>query len=216
MRAARAAGRQECHAGSPPGQASRKVLADDRRLLSDYRARPANLLDPDLAPGIAEEGAPKGNSRRPVDERATLAMTPELSEVSLAVGQCRRASLARRGIMISGPYRTTVTTIALVALLLAVFVSKGASQPPTVPQPPLVIEGRVLWVDFGSQAMVVAPDNAPAITVDLRRIRQSDYHGFRGNEYVRIVGFILRPNPRIQAFELDLVTPWYPRAPQSP
>jgi hypothetical protein len=36
---------------------------------------------------------------------------------------------------------------------------------------------------------------------------------FRGNEYVRVVGFILRPSRRIQAFELYLVTPWFPTEP---
>jgi len=112
--------------------------------------------------------------------------------------------------------RATVTSIGIVGVLLVILVSRVASQPPTVPQQALVIEGRVLWVDFGAQAMVVAPDNAPAVKVDLRRIRQSDYHGFRGNEYVRVVGFILRPNPGIQAFELYLVTPWYPTEPQRP
>ena len=116
----------------------------------------------------------------------------------------------------SDAYRSGETAIAIVALLLVISVSEVGAQPPTVPQQPLVIEGRVLWVDFGSQAMVVAPDNAPAVAVDLRRIRQGDYHGFRGNEYVRVVGFILRPNPRIQAFELYLVSPWYPREPQGP
>ena len=118
--------------------------------------------------------------------------------------------------MMSDAYRPRETVIAIGALLLVISVSEVASQPPTVPQPPLVIEGRVLWVDFGSQAMVLAPDNAPAVTVDLRRIRQGDYHGFRGNEYVRVVGFVLRPNPRLQAFALYLVTPWYPTQPPAP
>jgi len=116
--------------------------------------------------------------------------------------------------MMGGSYRARVTTIAIVGLLLVIFVSEVASQPPTVPQQELVIEGRVLWINFGGQAMVLAPDNAPAVTVDLHRIRQGDYQGFRGNEYVRVVGFILRPNPRVQAFGLYLVTPWYPTEPQ--
>jgi len=118
--------------------------------------------------------------------------------------------------MMGDRYRATVTTLAIVGLLSMMFVSEVGAQPPTIPQLPLVIEGRVLWVDFGSQAMAVAPDNAPAVTIDLHRIRQGDYHGFRGNEYVRIVGFVLRPNPRIQAFELYLVTPWFPTEPERP
>ena len=109
--------------------------------------------------------------------------------------------------------RTRATSVA-VGLLLVLFASETASQPPTVPEQPLVFEGRVLWVDFGSQAMAVAPaNNTPAVTIDLHRIRQSDYQGFRGNEYVRIVGYILRPSRRIQAFELYLVTPWFPTEP---
>ncbi len=112
-------------------------------------------------------------------------------------------------------YRTRVTSVAIVGLLL--LASEAAPQPPTIPEPPLVIEGRVLWIDFGGQTLALAPaNNTPAITIDLHRIRQSDYHGFRGNEYVRVVGFILRPSRRIQAFEIYLVSPWYPTEPQIP
>jgi hypothetical protein len=108
--------------------------------------------------------------------------------------------------------RPRVTSIAIVGLLL--LASEAAPQPPTIPELPLVIEGRVLWIDFGSQTMALAPaDNTPIATIDLRRIRQSDYHGFRGNEYVRVVGFILRPSRRIQAFNIYLVTPWFPTEP---
>jgi len=75
--------------------------------------------------------------------------------------------------------------------------------------------GRVLTVDAatarrGGQAMALAPANN---TPTVHRIRQSDYQGFRGNEDVRIVGFILRPSRRIQASELYLVSPWYPTEP---
>jgi len=119
--------------------------------------------------------------------------------------------------MISNFSRPRVLRIVVVGLLSAVLATPAASQPPTVPQAPLVIEGRVLWVDFGSQTMALAPENGtPAITIDLHRLPQSDYHGFRGNEYVRIVGYVLRPSRRIQAFEIYLVTPWYPARPQSP
>jgi hypothetical protein len=107
---------------------------------------------------------------------------------------------------------TRVTSVTIVGLLL--LASEAASQPPTIREPPLVIEGRVVWIDFGSQLMALAPaDNSPTITIDLHRIRQGDYHGFRGNEYVRVVGAILRPSRRIQAFEIYLVTPWYPVQP---
>jgi hypothetical protein len=111
-------------------------------------------------------------------------------------------------------YRLRRTSVVIVGLLVVMFASEALSQPPTVPEQPLVIEGRVLWVDFGGQTMALAPANGtPTASIDLRRIRQSDYHGFRGNEYVRIVGFILRPSRRIQAFELYLVTPWFPIEP---
>ena len=59
-------------------------------------------------------------------------------------------------------------------------------------------------------------DRGSPIAIDLHRIRQSDYHGFRGNEYVQVVGYVLRPSRRIQAFQLYLVTPWFPMQPQSP
>src|SRR5215831_15498022 len=103
-------------------------------------------------------------------------------------------------------YRTRVTSTAFVGLLL--FASGAAPQPPTVPEAPLVIEGRVLWVDFGGQVMALAPaNNTPTVTIDLHRIRQSDYHGFRGNEFVRVDGFIFRPCRRIQGLRFLLVTP---------
>jgi hypothetical protein len=114
-------------------------------------------------------------------------------------------------------YRPSVASVVVVGLLLALLASEAASQPPTVQEPPLVFDGRVLWVDFGSQTMALAPANGtPAVSIDLRRLPQSDYQGFRGNEYVRVVGYILRPSRRIQAFQLYLVTPWYPSDPQSP
>ena len=114
-------------------------------------------------------------------------------------------------------HRPRGTSIAVVSLLFVMVASGVAAQPPSVPEQPLVIEGRVLWIDFGGQTLALAPANGtPAITIDLHRIRQSDYQGFRGNEYVRVVGFILRPSRRIQAFELYLVTPWFPTEPQSP
>ncbi len=118
--------------------------------------------------------------------------------------------------IMGGVYRSRAMSAAIVGLLLAMLASQAASQPPTVPEQPLIIEGRVLWIDFGGQSLVLAPPNGPAITVDLHRIPQSALQGFRGNEYVRVVGFILRPSARVQAYELYLVTPWYPMAPQSP
>lgn len=104
--------------------------------------------------------------------------------------------------------------VALIGALLGLLAPEARCQPPTVQQQPLVIEGRVLWVDFGSQTMALAPaEGFPVIVIDLHRIRQSDYHGFRGHEYVRVVGVVLRPNPRIQAFEIYLVSPWFPQSP---
>ena len=89
--------------------------------------------------------------------------------------------------------------------------SPTASQPPTLAEQPLVIEGRVLWIDFGSETLMLAPaTGGPAIAIDVHRIRQSDYHGFRGNEYVQVVGYVLRSSLRIQVFQLYLVTPWFP------
>src|SRR4029453_9477448 len=101
-------------------------------------------------------------------------------------------------------------------LLFVILVSPAASQPPTLAEQPLVIEGRVLWIDFGSETLMLAPATGSAIAIDLHRIRQSDHHGFRGNEYVQVVGYVLRPSRRIQAFQVYLVTPWFPVQPQSP
>ena len=110
--------------------------------------------------------------------------------------------------------RPSLASGVILSVLLALLAAQAAAQPPTIPQPPLIIDGRVLWVDFGSQTMALAPaNNTPTVTIDLHRIRQGDYQGFRGNEYVRIVGFILRPSRSIQAFELYLVTPWFPIEP---
>ena len=62
--------------------------------------------------------------------------------------------------------------------------------------------------------MNLAPaDNTLPIMIDLRRLRQSDYQGLRGGDYVRVVGAIQRPSNRIQAFEIYLVSPWFPVEP---
>jgi len=113
--------------------------------------------------------------------------------------------------------RLRFMSVVIFGVLFAFLAAEVAAQPPTIQEPPLIIDGRVLWVDFGSQTMALAPANGtPAISIDVRRLPQSDYHGFRGNEYVRVVGYILRPSPRVQAFELYLITPWYPSVPQTP
>ena len=117
---------------------------------------------------------------------------------------------------IGGFHRPRVTCLGVLLALLLALASQAAAQPQTVPDQPLVIEGRVLWVDFGNSTMALAPDRGPAIPIDLRRLPQSAYQGFNGTEYVRIVGYILRPSRRIQAYELYLVTPWYPAEPQNP
>ena len=109
---------------------------------------------------------------------------------------------------------TQRNVIAVGGLLLAVLVSPAASQPRTVPEQPLIIEGRVLWVDSGSQTLALAPSaGRPAITIDLHRLDQTDYRGFRGNEYVEGVGSVLRPSRRVQAFQRYLVSPWFPTQP---
>jgi hypothetical protein len=113
--------------------------------------------------------------------------------------------------------RWRVASLAIAGLLFLMLASQPGAQPPTVQEPALVIEGRVFWVDFGAQTMLLNPaDGGLPIMIDLHRIRQSDYSGFRGNEFVRVVGFLLRPNRRFQAYELYLVTPWFPTEPQSP
>jgi hypothetical protein len=116
-----------------------------------------------------------------------------------------------------GSYRWRLIGAAILGLIVIGVASPATCQPPTMPEPPLVIDGRVVWVDFGSETLALAPANGgPTLTIDLHRIRQSDYHGFRGNEYVRIVGFILRPSRRIEAFQLFLISPWFRTEPQSP
>ena len=137
------------------------------------------------------------------------------SDVGFA-GRAGRGPLPSANVrMAFAPHRLAgLMHVALVGALLGLLAPEAMCQPPTVRQRPLVVEGRILWVDFGSQTMALAPaEGFPVIVIDLHRIRQSDYHGFRGNEYVRVVGFILRPNPRIQAFEIYLVSPWFPQSP---
>jgi hypothetical protein len=110
-----------------------------------------------------------------------------------------------------------VRYVATLGLLFVILVSPAVSQPPTVAEQPLVIEGRVLWIDSGTETLMLAPATGGSpIAIDMHRIRQSDYRGFRGNEYVRVVGYVLRPSRRIQAFQLYLVTPWFPMQPLSP
>jgi hypothetical protein len=105
---------------------------------------------------------------------------------------------------------TRVVTVAMIGVLL--LASEAASQPPTIREPPLVIEGRILWMP--GQSMNLAPaDNSLPIMIDLRRLPQGHYQGLRTGEYVRIVGAILRPSNRIQAFEIYLVSPWWPVEP---
>jgi hypothetical protein len=109
------------------------------------------------------------------------------------------------------------TSAVLAGLLLLTLAGPARSQPPSVPQQPLIMEGRVLWIDSGSQTLALVPAGGGLpVMFDLRRIDQSHYQRLGANEYLRIVGSVQRPSRRIQAFELYLVTPWYPFDPQSP
>jgi hypothetical protein len=115
-------------------------------------------------------------------------------------------------------YRSSVASVAAIAgLLVAMLTSEASAQPQTIPEQPLSIEGRVLWIDFGNQTMALEPTSGgSSLMIDLHRISQSQYQAFRGNEYVLVVGFIRRPSRRIQAYELYLVTPWFPMEPANP
>src|SRR5258705_12020773 len=77
-------------------------------------------------------------------------------------------------------YRPRVTSVAIVGLLLAMLASEAASQPPTVTEPPLVIEGRVLWIDFGSQTHrpssdcgIVSPSVLAGFGLNIQRVSGS-------------------------------------------
>jgi hypothetical protein len=50
----------------------------------------------------------------------------------------------------------------------------------------LVFEGRVVFTS--GQTMVLAPDNAPTVRVDLTRISQADLRRFSQNDYVVVTG----------------------------
>ena len=63
-----------------------------------------------------------------------------------------------------------VTTLSLLVVIL---VSPAASQPPTLAEQPLVIEGRVLWVDFGSETLMLAPVEQSRPMVDIEGPYQS-------------------------------------------
>ena len=115
-------------------------------------------------------------------------------------------------------YPSRVTSVVVIAgLFVVMLTAEPSAQPQTIPEQPLSIEGRILWIDFGSQTMVLEPANGgTSLTIDLHRIPQSQYKALRGNEYVLVVGFIRRPSHRIQAYELYLVTPWFPTEPANP
>lgn len=79
-----------------------------------------------------------------------------------------------------------VRYVTTLGVLFVIVVSPAASQPPTLVEEPLVIEGRVLWIDFGSESLMLAPATGGlAIAIDVRRIRQSDYHGSVGTSTCR-------------------------------
>jgi len=58
-------------------------------------------------------------------------------------------------------YRPRVTSVAIVGLLLVMLTSEAASQTPTVTEPPPVIEGRVLCIDFGGQTLAGTGQRQP-------------------------------------------------------
>jgi len=65
-------------------------------------------------------------------------------------------------------YRPRVTSVAIVGLLSVMLAAQAAPQPPTVQEQALVIEGRVLWIDFGSETMMLEPANLDFHACQLR------------------------------------------------
>ena len=58
--------------------------------------------------------------------------------------------------------------VTSLSLLFVILLSPAASQPPTLAEQPLVIEGRVLWIDFGSETLMLAPveQSRPMVAIE--------------------------------------------------
>jgi hypothetical protein len=100
------------------------------------------------------------------------------------------------------------TLIVLIATLPLTALVTAAPAQDTV----LIYEGRVVVVSM--QSMVVALDNAPAVTFDLARIPQREVMDIAQNDYVVVTGVIQRPGRQVLAISVRRISPWFPQ--QSP
>ncbi len=96
--------------------------------------------------------------------------------------------------------------------VLAVLVSVAAAQQVFEDERAVRFEGRVAWID--AQHLILAVDNDLALNVDLRRIPQSETRMISQNDYVIVIGHVLRPTRRIVAISVRRGTPWFPTAPE--
>ena len=84
--------------------------------------------------------------------------------------------------------------------------SIGAQEPPI-----LRFEGRVTYVSPAE--MLVALDSGGVVMLDLGRIPQGESRQIAQNDYVTVIGFILRPSRRVIATSIQRASPWAPTTP---
>lgn len=104
--------------------------------------------------------------------------------------------------------------VLVVSLILAGALSSAHAQVRVAPPEVFVIEGRVVWMS--AQQMVVAPANDFPINVNLARISQADLRKISQNDYVIVTGQLFRPTRTVLALSIEVISPWYPVAPQAP
>ena len=105
--------------------------------------------------------------------------------------------------------RTKSHSLVLLGALILTLVwasSIGAQEPPI-----LRFEGRVTYVSPAE--MLVALDSGGVVMLDLARIPQGESRQIAQNDYVTVIGFILRPSHRVIATSIQRASPWAPTTP---
>lgn len=75
----------------------------------------------------------------------------------------------------------------------------------------LRFEGRVTYV--APREMLVALDRGGVVMLDVTRMPQGEIRQIAQNDYVTVIGFILRPSHRVIATSIQRASPWVPTTP---
>lgn len=90
-------------------------------------------------------------------------------------------------------------------IMAVMMLALGIASGPAAAQQRLVVTGAVQWTT--ANRVQVMSDAGVSVSIDTSRLDQTAYTGLRGNDYVRIVGFVSPDRTRLIAESIEPAEP---------